>query len=478
VVGRSASRSSKGCLIALCAFSVLLAAPVLGAGEALVPLDELERRLAGPWTSTDADRRAVLTSFGGQVPDEAGVFRPPPRPPRGGPPPDPDWLVELSKLDASSPAVAESKRAVETLRALAQSKDPRAAAILLEFAFSPNGIVFRDECGRQVRAMSPYSLPALLKASAEKKRDRGSWARYASYQLDRLDKARPAYALKAAPDDDLLVAMLDAIRSVKHPDAVDAVLEHANANSHAVRKAARAAWLAYVTGPPPPPAPKAKRKLPGGKLTDEEMPLYLTYRELAGEALRRELTLLEGAAPGAKETAEAMTQRLFALYDKRREALWDSVIAEAEGAAKLGDWTKVGEKYDHILLQDPFYGGREKMVVGYLELGRAQAKAKEWAKAAVSFNKALSIDPKGPRASEAEGELYTARAMVAEAEGRSGADDMARAHRSGGAGETMRMAVRDHLRSRRGWMLYAGAGAGALAVALVALLVLRRRGID
>jgi hypothetical protein len=438
---------------------------------------EIAKRLEGPWKSTDEERRVVLASFGAQIPDAAGVFKVPARPPKGGPPPDPDWLVELGKLDQAQPAVAESKTIVETIRALGESKDPKAAQIILDFSFKPDGIAFRDEVGRNIRKMAPYSLPALLRASAQKRRDKGYWARYASYQLDRLDKARPAYALKAAPDDELLILMLDAIREVKHADAVDAVLEYSNSNSHAVRKTARAAWMAYVTGPPPPPAPKAKRKLPGGKLTEEEMPLYLTYRELAIESLRRALTTIEGNEPGKKETAEGMTKRLFALYDKHREALWDGVMGEAAEAAKAKDYAKVGEKYDRVLLADPFYSRRAEMVTGYLELGRAQARAKDWAKAATSFNKALSIDPKGPHAQEAEGELYSARAMVAEAEGRSGDDDLARAQKAGG-GETMRAALRDHLKSRRGWMLYAGVGTGALALALFALLLLKRRGIE
>jgi tetratricopeptide (TPR) repeat protein len=386
-------------------------------------------------------------------------------------------MTELGKLDGSQPAVAESKMIVETLRALGDTKDPKAAWVILDFSFKPDGIAFRDEVGRNIRKMSPQSLPALIKASGQKRRDKGSWSRYASYQLDRLDKARPAYALKAAPDDELLILMLDAIREVKHADAVDAVLEYCNSNSHAVRKAARAAWLAYVTGPPPPPAPKAKRKLPGGKLTEEEMPLYLTYRELATETLKRELLAVEGKEPGKRETAEDMTKRLFALYDARREALWDGVIAEATEAAKGGDWAKAVEKYDRILLADPFYGKRAEFVTGYLELGRAQAKAKDWAKAAVSLNKALSIDPKGPNAKVAEGELYTARAMQAKAEGRSAEEDIARANQAGG-GETFKSALAQHLKSKRGWMLYAGVGTGALALALFALILLKRRGVE
>ena len=45
--------------------------------------------------------------------------------------------------------------------------------------------------------------------------------------------------------------------------------------------------MAYITGPPPPPAPMKKLVLPGGKLTKKEKPLWLTYRELADNELRK-----------------------------------------------------------------------------------------------------------------------------------------------------------------------------------------------
>jgi hypothetical protein len=150
------------------------------------------------------------------------------------------------------------------------------------------------------------------------------------------------------------------------------------------------------------------------------------------------------------------------------------------GGGRGGQGGRLGqgvEKYDRILLADPFYGKRAEFVAGYLELGRSQAKAKDWAKAAVNFNKALSIDPKGPKAQEAEGELYTARAMLAKAEGRSADEDIARANKAGG-GETFKSALAQHLKSKRGWMLYAGVGTGALALALFALILLRRRGVE
>src|SRR6185295_289555 len=100
--------------------------------------------------------------------------------------------------------------------------------------------------------------------------------RYAVYQLDRMDRARPSKAVDAAPDDRLRAELLKAYGEVRAPDAVEAVLGQITAQSHRVRREARAAFRRYVEGPPPPPAPKRKRRLPGGKEENEEKADYLT----------------------------------------------------------------------------------------------------------------------------------------------------------------------------------------------------------
>ncbi|MBI4509373.1 MAG: hypothetical protein HY698_07030 [Deltaproteobacteria bacterium] len=437
-------------------------------------VDFLISRLQRPRTSSDQDRRLILARFGAEVPDEKGLFKQPPRPPKSGPPPEPDWLKEIAGMNDNSPALAESLESVVLIRALAGTSAVKAAHAILEFGFSPDGTAFRDECGRYLRNMSPYSLPALLRASGEKKRLGGSYARYASYQLDRLDKGRPTYVLAAAPDDMLEVAMLDAIRQVKHPDAVGAVLARTREPSHAVRKAAREAWLAYVTGPPPPPAPKAKRRLPGGRLTDEEMPLYLTYRELATEELRRVLAAVSETPPSKKATAEEMTRELFAIYDQQREALWDQTIQEAATLAESKDWAGACAKYDTILLNDPMYRRRAELVPAYLELGRLEAKQGNWEKAVVSFNKAFSLDPSGPHAKDAEAELHYGRGMLGRKSGQGVEDYLQLALKAKPDHSRARKALASAARSRHNWMLHAGLGSALGALMLAGWWFLRR----
>jgi hypothetical protein len=416
-------------------------------------------------TATDAELRAVLARFGAEVPNAAGVFVQPPRPDKKKV--DPDWLAELGKLPEGEPGRADAIATVTTLRQLEAVGTEEAADAILDFAFKPEGLVFRDECGRQLRSMSPHSLPTLLRASMDRKRDKGSYARYASYQLDRLGKNRPAYALAAAPDDEWEARMLAAVRDVKHPDAVTAVLDRIDAPSARVRKAARDAWLAYVSGPAPPPAPKAKRKLPGGKLSDKEMPLYLTYREFAENELRRVILQQTGAAPAASLDAAAMTHILFDIYDRRRADQWDDVMVKAReliGQKKLAEATAI---YDRILVEDPTYAKRADMVEGYLARGRELKVALKLDDAVATFHKAWSVDPTGAKAKEAEAELFAARAARENAAGRSGAEDLARAQ---AADPSVVPAA-----SARRWMLMTGIGVGAAGLLLAALGIARRK---
>ncbi len=389
-------------------------APRLAAAKQIVDLGPsalpaLALALKRPLTATDAQRRDLLKKIGADVPNAKGTFLTPPRPTKPDAP-ELDWLAALAKLPqspATDPALRDALETVTLLRAMAATHLPAAADAILEYAFSSDGLVFRDECGRQIRVMSPYSLATLLRATQDKKRDGGGWTRYASFQLDKLGKSLPSYCLSAAPDDEVEVEMLHAIRDVKHPDAVSAVLDRANSPSHVVRQAAREAWMAYVTGPPPPPAPKEFRKLPGGKLSDKQMPLYLTYRELADQELRRVLGAQTSTPPPEKATVEAMTKELFELYDNQRATMWDDDMKAAADLVGKGQWDEVVAKYDAILGVDPLYPRRSEMAAGYLEAGR---RATDVEKAILLFHKAYSVDPAGSHSADARAALEQARA--------------------------------------------------------------------
>jgi hypothetical protein len=432
---------------------------VIDAGARSAP--ELVKLLHAKRAASADQVRALLKSLRAEVPNAKGTFETPGRSDK--PAPELDWLGALAKVPAASPGLADALEVVTVLRALAAAHSEPAADALLAFGFSADGLVYRDECGRQLRAMSPASLPTLLRASQEKSKEGGSLARYAAYQLDRMSMNRPSYALAAATDDALEVAMLHAIRDVKHPDAVTAVLDRLNAPSHAVRAAAREAWTAYVTGPEPPPAPKEYRKLPGGKRSPEPLPLYLTYRELADQELRRVLTQLTGSEPQKKLTPAEMTQVLLGLYDRQRSEQGEAVVRDALPLTRDGKWDEVEARYDALLSDNPLFDKRASLAPGYLEIGRYRARKGAWPQAMLAFDKAVTLDPDGEAGKAAQAELDAARATPHP----DGAPAPAAA--SGSSPRPPAAAA------RRPWLLYAGLGSGVLGAALVLLGARGRR---
>jgi len=437
---------------------------VIEIGPGAVP--ELAQRLIIKRTATQDELRALLKGIRAEVPNAKGTFEVPPRSDKPSTA-ELDWLDALARQPAA-PGLTEAIEVVTLLRALVASRTEAAADAILDFGFRPEGLVYRDECGRQLRALSPYSLPTLLRASQDRKREAGSYARYATFQLDRLSMNRPSYALGAAPNDALEVAMLKAIGDVKHPDAVTAVLDRVDAPSNAVRTAARTAWLAFVTGPEPPPAPKEFRKLPGGKKSKDKMPLWLTYRELADQELRRVLLGLQGSEPAKTLTPEQMTKILFDLYDRRHAEKGDAVVRDAVPLARDGKWDEVGARYDALLHDDPLFAHRATMADGYVEVGRFYAKQHAWDKAILAFDKVLTLDPDGDHAKDVEAELASARAGRAGGGGETVPPTTTSANRGTPSGASSATARKD-------WIFYAGIGGGILGVLLVILATIFRR---
>jgi hypothetical protein len=319
------------------------------------------------------------------------VVEPPP------PPPVPPTAEQLSM------ARAEAMEAVALVRGIAGSRRMDAVDPVFKFAFELEG-VFRDECGRHIRAMESYAVPALVRLMHQKgpaALHLGKQRRYASYQLDRMDRARPAKAISAAPDDRVRSAIIHAYGEDRALEAVEAILNQVDASSHRVRKEARWAWLRYVTGRPPPPAPKRKRKLAGGREEDEEKPDYLTYREIAQLTLERQLQAIFNTPPDPKRSLKEHTETLFAYYDQRRAARWDEAFAAAQAHEQSGDWKAATDGYGWILAHDPTYAKRAQMAHAYVKQGDALRDKRELPRAVGYYRQAVHLDPQGAEASYA-----------------------------------------------------------------------------
>lgn len=366
--------------------------------------------------------------------------------PRRPPPHDPEqveWLTALNALDLEgNPDLralpdrmavrTEALEIVAFLRALAATGQAEAANAIFEFAFQHEG-VFRDECGRIIRSMGSVALSTLIRRIHLQGKGTGKQNRWALWQLDRMDRARPAKALATAPDDRVRAEILHAYGEVRSIDAVGAVLAHVDSPSRQVRRAARWAWMQYVAGPLPPAPPLRKRKLPGGKEESEAKQDYLSARELATLSLERELAALGpgndgGPATGSPmfqdrkpdepirpERAQQLTNVLFAYYDTRHAAAWEEQLRAAQAQQSAGDLEGAVREYRQILLYDPFHERRGEMAEAFLTLGERRFAAGDYRAAATYLQQgvALAPDPAKTRPAQAKLEFLEGLCKIA-----------------------------------------------------------------
>ena len=456
---------------------IQIATELAALGADAIP--DLTEFLARKRSSENSQRRALLRAIKADLPDKKGRFRTPARgKDKANSGDDFDWLQELAGHDDQAAGYPDVFADVATLRALAGSSKPAAAGAMLDFTFTDTGLIYRDEVGRYLRKMSPYSLPTLIVVSQDSKKSR-SQRGYANYQLDRLDRDDPNRALAyASTDTELLLTMLAAYAESKHREAIFPLLRYSDHAAPAVRAAARAALLSYVTGKKPKDAPKRKLSLPGGRFTAKEQPLWMNYRELATVIIRRAYQASFEEKPPRRMSAEKLVKKLFKRMDSERVKTQEDALASADSLAEAGKWAEAASAYDRILAVAPKHPQRSSMVNTYFEHGRALAAAGSFHQAAAAFSKAHGLAPKGERAEDALANHYAALGKALEAEGKdaSAAFRRARIAQPDARPEDAHLVPRKPPAPRSRWMLYAGLGGGAGALIFMILgLAIRRR---
>ncbi len=456
-------------------------------------MDALAEFLKRKHATSNDDRKKALEAIHAAVPDKNGRFTVPERKSDKEEKADDDldWLAGLMALDASTPGLGEVIADDAAIRALASTNEIHAAQLVFDVAFGDETQIYRDECGRYLRKMTPFSIPALLQQSQDKNYDR---KRYANYQLERLDRQEPGKALAAATADEALtIAILDVFQATHYREAVHAVWSKVDADSPRVRAKAREAWMAYITGPAPPPAPKKKLQLPGGKLTKKEKPLWLTYRELADNELRKAANELlhedyplqdptlddtdEWRKPKTvKVDLEELTKRLWDFYDEARAKREGEQWTAAKALADKGDLAGAAAALDRLLAQNVERKERGEMAKIYFAYAKQLEGKQQWADASAAYSKAQGLDPAGPNATEALAAHHYTLGKALEAKGLDGAPDFRRAVALKHDYAPAKAAEHEaESRGRPVWMLYLAALAAASAAALFAMGMLRRK---
>ena len=409
-----------------------------------------------------------------------------------------DWLTALAELDLGHPSPptelttdvlttvrAEMLLRVALLHAVAAagktSSGRNAVYPLFEFAFVREGL-FRDECGRAIRSMGSYGIPGLIRIYNNRTRANFKMRRYASYQLDRMDRLRPTKAIATAPDDVVRADIIHAYGEVLALDAVEAILAQVGARSHRVRHEARWAWLRYVDGPEPPAAPKRKRKLAGGKEETEEKEDYLNYREMAALALARTHQELWNTEADPKLSPRELTDQIFQYYDRQDEQMFEQLFQSAKAHEQAGDITKAVDEFGWILANQPDHPRRAEMSESFCRFGEQLAQkgeqAGQWddvARGVGWLRQALVLSPGRPDAAKVRAQVHLLDGKLAQQKGGDGRTDFELAVAAdpslAEARRALHSATPPAAHRLRGFWLLLGSGA---VLAALALLLWRR----
>ncbi len=462
--------------------------------DAIAPraVDAIGRWVVRPHATSVDTRRGVLLSIEAQVPDKTGKFTVVRQTGKERKANDEvDWLTALLALPAATPGLGEVIADDAAIRALAATSEIRASQYVFEIAFDDGTMIYRDECGRYLRKAEPYSIVTLTKES----QGTGDRKRYATFQLERIDRQDPVKALDAATGNEPLeIAIIETFKTTKIREAVRAVWMRVNADAPRVRAAARGAWMDYITGPPPKPAPRDYLKLTGGRRSRKPKPLWLTYRELADNELRRaanellheEYSLEDENSMDDREAKAVepidqveVTNRLFAYFDAERGKVDGAVWAEAKVKSAAGDLAGAVALVDRLVATTAERPERVDMAAIYASWGKALATKQAWTLAAIAYSKATGLDPTAATANVTLAAHHYALGKSLEAQGKDGGPDFRRAAALNPASEPAQEAAEasdDASRGKPRWMLYAAAGAAGVALVLCTLaFALRRR---
>ncbi|PIE19317.1 MAG: hypothetical protein CSA65_02760 [Proteobacteria bacterium] len=432
-----------------------------------------------------AGYKSVLRHVGAHVPDHRGRF-PQKRKTKGL-----DWLDALQDHRAAprlAKARDEALYSVAIARALVKTKRPEAATSLLRFAYRHNG-AFRDECGRLLRELGDDAVPGLVRAPLIDDPLAYRIARYASYQLDRMNRARPELALRRAASHELRAELLHAYGEARSNAAVRAVVRYTGDLHPRVRRAARWATLRYASGRKPQ-ARKRRLKLAGGKHTARARSLYYTYRQLVHHQLalryaqvRRKATSSKTPPPSAEELsklksendARGLAVKLFALQDAERRSRDEERLRKALARASKGEFQLAVGTFDRVLSKDPEHPQRAAIAEIYLRVGQRELRGGRYAKAALAFAKALLLLPANdPRRTRLRGLRLLAEARR---DGGSSAEWRLRRALTLAPGLEQARQQLNKLESRQGTTTTIAATSAGLAGAglLLLLITLRRR---
>jgi len=277
-----------------------------------------------------------------------------------------DAVLDLPP-DGAGPAYRQTVTTLCLIRALAKTATPTAVAGFALVALDAHG-AFRPDVTRHLTELGDGAVAGLILASHARGQAMQKWA---TTTLEGLGKRTPGDAVQTRSKEALANVLL-AYGTTHDADALGVVQSFVNADRRLVRDAARDAIAMYG---------------------DEAVP-----------KLRESYGLLTGEAPPIDWPTPWLRKKLFDVMDRIRLEDVDARVHEGLTAAGQGRLAEAVADFDDVLARQPDWDHKAEMVPAYVFYAQSIA-ARDRNAARAHLEKALRLDPDGPRATQIESML-------------------------------------------------------------------------
>lgn len=277
-----------------------------------------------------------------------------------------DALLDLGP-DAGGPAYGQTVTTVCLVRALADIGTPEAVAAFAPVALDARG-AFAPEVTRHLSALGERATAGLVLMSHSRAPAAERWA---SSELEALGKRTPGDAVQTKSKE-VLADVLRAYGAVHDADALSVVISFVNADRRVVRDAAREAITAYG---------------------DQAVP-----------KLRESYGLLVGEAAPPDWPPAWLRRKLFEALDRVRLEDVDTRVVAGMALTRDGRFSEAVAAFEDVLARQPDWDRKSDLVPAYVFHAQSLI-ASDPRGARDVLQKALRLDPTGPRSAQIQSAL-------------------------------------------------------------------------
>ena len=277
-----------------------------------------------------------------------------------------DAVLDLSPEEAG-PGYAETVVTLSLIRPLAKAATPESVLAFARVATDDRG-AFALDVTRHLAALGERATAGLILMSHDRVRADEKWA---TSELEALGKRTPGDAVQTKSKE-VLKDVLLAYGTTHDADALQVVISFMNADRTLVRDAARESLTRYG---------------------EDGLP-----------KLRESYGLLMGEAPPPEWPSAWLRRKLFDALDRIRLEDVDARVHAGLVLAAAGNFAEAVAAFDDVLARQPEWDRKGELVPAYVFYAETMMES-DPKRAAGLLERALSLDPGGPRSAQIESAL-------------------------------------------------------------------------